>query len=211
MRISDLSRRSGVPVATIKFYLREHLLPPGERTGHNQAVYGDAHLHRLQLIRVFTTIGQLDLTSVRRLLATVEDDRLPLTGIYDILNQVLAPAAEPVAGESPALAEALADVDRLVRAEGWQVRPDAATRAHLATVLSAMRRLAGDWTPDSLDEYVKAADRLVRREVDELPPDPSDRAAAVAHSLLLGEAYAAIRRLAQEHHVSRRFGEGRAL
>ena len=46
MRISDLSRQSGVPVATIKFYLREQLLPPGEPTGRNQAVYLDRHLRR---------------------------------------------------------------------------------------------------------------------------------------------------------------------
>ena len=30
MRISELSRESGVPVATIKFYLRERLLHDGE-------------------------------------------------------------------------------------------------------------------------------------------------------------------------------------
>ena len=33
MKISQLSQASGVPVATIKFYLREELLPPGESTG----------------------------------------------------------------------------------------------------------------------------------------------------------------------------------
>ena len=30
MLMAELSRRSGVPVATIKYYLREGLLPPGE-------------------------------------------------------------------------------------------------------------------------------------------------------------------------------------
>src|SRR6266540_3706180 len=37
MRISDLGRKSGVPIATIKFYLRERLLPQGKPTGRNQA------------------------------------------------------------------------------------------------------------------------------------------------------------------------------
>ena len=32
MRVGELSRRSGVTVASIKYYLREGLLPPGERT-----------------------------------------------------------------------------------------------------------------------------------------------------------------------------------
>ena len=37
MRMAELSRRTGVPVPTIKYYLREGLLPPGERTSPNQA------------------------------------------------------------------------------------------------------------------------------------------------------------------------------
>ena len=38
LRISDLSRETGVPVATIKFYRREGLLPePTLKTGRNMA------------------------------------------------------------------------------------------------------------------------------------------------------------------------------
>jgi DNA-binding transcriptional MerR regulator len=51
MRMAELSRASGIPVATIKFYLREQLLPAGERTGPNQSRYGEEHLRRLRLIR----------------------------------------------------------------------------------------------------------------------------------------------------------------
>ena len=47
MRIAELSRRSGVSVPTIKYYLREGLLAAGERTGPNQARYDEAHLRRL--------------------------------------------------------------------------------------------------------------------------------------------------------------------
>ena len=37
MRVAELSRRTDVSVASIKYYLREGLLPAGERTGPNQA------------------------------------------------------------------------------------------------------------------------------------------------------------------------------
>ena len=37
MRISELSSVTGVPVPTIKYYIREGLLPRGERTAANQA------------------------------------------------------------------------------------------------------------------------------------------------------------------------------
>ena len=41
MRIAELSSRSGTSIPTIKYYLREGLLPAGEATGRNQADYGD--------------------------------------------------------------------------------------------------------------------------------------------------------------------------
>src|SRR6059058_1127651 len=89
MRISDLSRKSGVPVATIKFYLRQKLLPPGTPTGRNQAVYDDRHLRQLLLIRAFTNIAQLDLSSVRELLDAISDEQLSLPGLYQVTERAL--------------------------------------------------------------------------------------------------------------------------
>lgn len=47
VRISELSRASGVSTATIKYYLREKLLPEGRLTSATQAQYGQAHVDRL--------------------------------------------------------------------------------------------------------------------------------------------------------------------
>lgn len=44
MRLSELSKQSGVTTATIKYYLREGLLPPGERVTATQAEYDESHL-----------------------------------------------------------------------------------------------------------------------------------------------------------------------
>ena len=78
MRISDLARISGVPLPTIKFYIRERLLHRGRPTARNQAEYGEEHLARLQLIRVLAGIGRLSLSSVRRVLAALDDKGLAL-------------------------------------------------------------------------------------------------------------------------------------
>ena len=51
MRISELSEASGVPVATLKYYLREGLLPPGESLGATRADYSEDHLRRVRLVR----------------------------------------------------------------------------------------------------------------------------------------------------------------
>ena len=54
MRISALAAAAGLPVATVKFYLREGLLHPGVATSATQANYDDSHVRRLRLIRALT-------------------------------------------------------------------------------------------------------------------------------------------------------------
>jgi DNA-binding transcriptional MerR regulator len=49
-RIDELAYRSGVSVDTIRFYQRDGLLPASQREGR-AAVYGPAHLRRLEQIR----------------------------------------------------------------------------------------------------------------------------------------------------------------
>ena len=86
MRISELSRHSGVPVSTIKFYIREGLLPSGVRSQRNQASYDEAHLRRLDLIRSLQEAGGLALDTVR------DDNRIR----FDAKNAPNAPTANVV-------------------------------------------------------------------------------------------------------------------
>ena len=64
MRISDLAAAAGVPVGTIKFYLRQGLLPAGELTSPTQAQYDESHLGRLRLVRALVEVAGLSLTEV---------------------------------------------------------------------------------------------------------------------------------------------------
>jgi DNA-binding transcriptional MerR regulator len=51
-KISDLARETGVPVGTIKFYIREGLLPePTLKTGRNMAYYDRGFVDRIRCIR----------------------------------------------------------------------------------------------------------------------------------------------------------------
>jgi DNA-binding transcriptional MerR regulator len=206
VRISDLSRQTGIPVATIKFYLREHLIPPGEPTGRNQAAYGEQHLRRLLLIRAFTTIGKLDLTSVRELLTAIEDPAMPLAQLYDVVNRVLVPPEDPAPGELQGMTDSRNDVDGFLADRGWKVESEAPSREHLAMVLTALRRLGCDCGMDYFAPYAEAAEQLAGIELDLLVPDNPDRAAAVARSLMLDIAFGAMRRMAQENLVALRWG-----
>src|SRR4051812_22378331 len=83
MRVGELSRRSGVPIPTIKYYLREGLLPPGAATAANQADYSEEHLRRLQLIRALIDVGGVSVAAARDVVAalgTHADDPLELLG-----------------------------------------------------------------------------------------------------------------------------------
>ena len=51
MRISELASRSGVPPATVKYYLREGLLHPGRALSRTQADYDASHVDRVRLVR----------------------------------------------------------------------------------------------------------------------------------------------------------------
>ena len=52
MRISELSSITGVPVATIKYYQREGLLPDGDKRTPRLTEYDDRHVRRLGLLRI---------------------------------------------------------------------------------------------------------------------------------------------------------------
>lgn len=66
-RIDELARRSGVSVDTIRFYLREGLLPPAAREGR-VTLFGPDHLTRLTQIRDLQA-RRLNLAAIRRLVS----------------------------------------------------------------------------------------------------------------------------------------------
>jgi DNA-binding transcriptional MerR regulator len=102
MRISGLASQTGVPVATIKFYLRENLLHEGVRTAATQAQYDESHVARLRLIRALLGPGGLSVAAAHRVIRAIEE---PPESLYDLLGV----AAAAVAG--PNLADALSALD----------------------------------------------------------------------------------------------------
>jgi len=208
MRISELSRRTSVPVATIKFYLREQLLPPGTLTARNQASYGAEHVERLRLVRVLTDVGGLGLSSVGAILAGIDDDQLSLHDLCRVVHRALVAARSPDA-DSPGFAEARAGVDEYIDDSlGWSVASDAPERDTVANVLAGLRRLGWECDATVLAPYAEAAERLASTELAFLPTNASRAEAAatfVVGSVLLETAMVGLRRLAQEHHSAVRF------
>ncbi|MEU6100953.1 MerR family transcriptional regulator, partial [Streptomyces flaveolus] len=118
MRLADLSKRSGVSTATIKYYLREGLLPPGRQVNATTAAYGEEHLRRLRLVRALIQVGKVPVATAREVLGHVDDDSLGRTIRLGAALWALPQDPEPDE-EDPAVVAARAEVDRLLEMLGW--------------------------------------------------------------------------------------------
>jgi len=77
MGISDLSRASGVPVSTIKFYNYRGLLPTPIKTGKTRAIYNSTHLNRLKLIKKLQNEEKMSLRKISDIIKLMTDKNAP--------------------------------------------------------------------------------------------------------------------------------------
>ncbi|MEO2108695.1 MAG: MerR family transcriptional regulator [Actinomycetota bacterium] len=207
MRISELSRASGVSVATIKYWIREGLVPPGATSAPNQAAYDDAHLHRVRLIRALREVADLPIATVADVLAVVDDEGVP---VHDALGRAHRALADvPDIGDSPTADEAIDEVDTWLRTMGWQVSADAPDRIVLAHALLVMREMGREESAVDFQPWAEAAMRLAEHEVGTIE-GAEGRADAVERmvvgTVVHGQVLGALRRLAQEHLSAQRIG-----
>jgi DNA-binding transcriptional MerR regulator len=230
MKIGELCERSGVPLSSVKFYLREGLLPAGVATARNQADYGESHLERLALIRALREVGRLPLEQVARV--TAELDRARAEGWKSRADPIglalralhAAPARERSAGERRELARLRKEVAALLEALPWvlgdEARPFADEIAE--TLLDVRRYLYPDYPVGKLAAYARAAWRLSELEFAEAPggarvplrargddiAEPTRR--AILSSFLFDRIFGALRRCANTMR-SIRISEGKPV
>ncbi|ROV68138.1 MerR family transcriptional regulator [Streptomyces globisporus] len=206
MRIGELSRRSGVPVPTIKYYLREGLLAAGELTSPNQAHYGPGHERRLRLIRALLDVGGLSLAAIGEVLEAMDDPGQPVHKVLGVAADGVTPTGDEAAG--PELEDAREEVAELVRRRGWQVDERGSAAESLAGVLCALRRAGHGGYVDLLDAYADAAEPVARADLDYVQRRVAreDLVESVVVGTVLGEAmFGALRRLAHVDVSFRRF------
>ena len=201
MRIAELSRRSGVPVPTIKYYLREGLLPAGELTSPNQARYADAHLHRLRLVRAMVEMGGLSIAGVRDVLGTLDDPEMSLHKAMGTVTAAVA-SPDPDVTDEVAHEQALAFVER----QGWECAQDSFAFKALVDVLATAREVGQRRFVDLLDDYARACLQLAEVDLDYvLRMDSKDEALeGVVVGTVLGDAAVAALRAMARHEVSER-------
>ncbi|GAA4937653.1 MerR family transcriptional regulator [Streptomonospora halophila] len=208
MRISELSRRSGVPVATIKYYLRENLLPRGEAVSATQSDYTEDHLKRLRLVRALVEVAEVPLGRIRAVLAAVDDPGLELHTLLGIAQYAVTPQFEAPA-DDPLWQRAERRTDELLAELGWKVDAASPARGGLVRAVATLDRLGTPPAPEMLCGYAEAAHRAAEWDISCIDPGAA-RADTVQEvvvtSALMGQALTALRLLAQEDESARRFG-----
>lgn len=202
MWISELSRRTGVPVATIKYYLREGLLRPGEAVGATRARYDETHVQRLRLIRALVEAGGLSLSRVRGVLAAVDEEGREMHQVLGAAHSALVPEAPEASPESKDR------VNRLIKDLGWLVDERSTDLALLANALDALEKVGYRLDDEMLRAYAATAKEIGDAEVAHLPS--GDRARTVETVVIVtalgGPVLLALRRLAQQSASAHRYG-----
>lgn len=77
MKISELATVTGVPLATIKLYQREHLLMPGEAITRTRSEYGSQHVERVRTIKTLAALPGYTYHVLRDLFGLIDDSTRP--------------------------------------------------------------------------------------------------------------------------------------
>ena len=203
MRLAELCAATGVPSATVKYYLREGLLPAGEWVSARRAEYGPEHVERVRLIRALVDGAQLSIDGVRRIVEAIEH---PPASQHDFFGA----AQKAIIGPPPDV-EVTDDTRAVMQRLGWGDCEPLAL-AHLQAALDTAARAGYAVTGERLVAYGRALGEVARYDVDALMADPAVRtpSGALRHvavgTVVTDPVLVAMRRLAQEQESERRFG-----
>lgn len=198
MRVSELVAASGVPLATVKYYLREGVLMPGEATSATQSVYGDEHLRRLALIKALAGVG-LPIGRIRSVLQLV--DR-PEHSIVETLGRAvseLPPYLDAPDSDGDDYSRAKAAIESL----GQVYDPRFTAVAQLERALRAAADVGIPMTDERLEVYGRSVRAIAEYDL-AMMPEPADEAIeyAVLGTAMYEPIIAALRRLAHQHIAS---------
>lgn len=165
MKISDLSRESGTSIPTIKLYIRKGMLPPGNLTSPNQAVYDGGHLERLDLIGRLKEYAGLSIDTIANVLgaAGAKGTRYEAMGAgIDASGKDLVFAENNVQDASPGYVA----LRTLIKNKDWPLSEDDASLIEAARALDqALEGWPFDFPEDRLEQYADIASQLADIEI----------------------------------------------
>ncbi|WP_194894781.1 MerR family transcriptional regulator [Catenulispora pinisilvae] len=215
MHLAELSRRSGVSVPSIKFYLREGLVPPGTPVSARRAEYGEEHVRRLRLVRAMLTIGKMSVAQARDVLAVADDPAFTRHERLGTAQYMLPPHAEAPAQDSEERAvwdEIRSLILDELRRLGWHFQDTAPALDMLTQSVATLVGLGYDAPVEDFRRYAAAIRPMAEAEyatIAQFELIEEALEATVAYTVLVEPILLALRRLAHEDVSSRlRYGYG---
>lgn len=181
MKLGELARETGASTASIKYWIREGILPPGRLRNQTTAVYDQHHVERIALIQVLRTEFDASLDRIRVLTALIDD---PEASLLDVMEacQVLA-AGMAVARERDETQAAL--IAELHERMGW-LRFDSVASSALARALADSARVGYPYDIDDLLHYAAALEPIATADIGSIQPEGTPD--AVARNVLVASA-----------------------
>jgi DNA-binding transcriptional MerR regulator len=178
VKMSVFAQRSGVPVPTIKHYLREGLLPDPMRTSRNMAYYDPALIPRVRAIKRLQRTLFLPLQVIRQVLDRLGDGEVPAdVAVEATVARVLGELAPRESlSRRQLLASGVTEVELALFESLGIVTPEVVEGeavyrgddVSLLRVLGQARRagLSVEMLPtEILRDYVESLQRLIRLEL----------------------------------------------
>jgi len=162
MKISELSSRTGVSIPTLKFYLREGLLPQGQLSSPNQADYSERHVRRAALIRALRDVAGLSIAKIKTIVDALDHGE----ELYEVIGRTVDSLGGATIEEfTPAQREAAADIDRFLASLGLPVREDSLARQQIIAAFATVREMLFPGVPaEFLMPYAEAAAQVTAME-----------------------------------------------
>lgn len=173
LKIGEVARRSGVPIATLKYYVREGLIAPIRKSGRTMAWYHPSVVQRIRSIRELQELQFLPLEVIRKSIdrtSDAADDHAIAESIAEVLIRRTGKRARSRADVIARGANA-AELEWLQRAGLAVPDADGCYRGDdlaLLSTLGAARRsgLAAELLPfEILGDYIGAMNKLVEIEL----------------------------------------------
>lgn len=189
MKLKELAERTGASTASLKYWIRESVLPPGALRNQTTAVYDERHVERVALILTLRERFDASIARIRGLTGIIDDPEEPLGRVMERAQLIATGIAADDEGQGPddagpAEPDRHAElVTRTLRTLGWPLL-DSAAKTALARALREAEELGYPFGADRVVDYARTLSDIAAYDVAKIRPEGSRD--AVARNLLLG-------------------------
>lgn len=208
LTMKQLVEATRLSAASIKFYMREKLIPPAVPGRPRRAYYDGRHVRRLTTIRALRDVAGLSIEVIRRTLRAIDSDQADSV-------DVIAPAIDALAfigawGADTRFFDAKKDVATAFKKAGLMVRSNAGSRDTIARTLVALRQTGAVVGVVEISRYIGLLSPLAQEEIENertsavlLSDKETSLELAILGTVLFEPLIVGMRRALHEHFTTR--------